>query len=150
MNEVFRPDDVANFASWSDLDRCAHGRHMIDPCFGCPSGRSTGNLYLFDGRRIGTYLDGREIRVHRVAHEEPGLDIGITLSTDEDGTIRLILARDIPPDWRGDWDGRETGQVRIWPGTLAYTRFRDGESLEGWITQIQSWWAEEKRKRPWL
>lgn len=45
----------------SDLDRCEHGRHSIDPCFGCPDGQSTGNLYLEDGQRIGTDHAGQPI-----------------------------------------------------------------------------------------
>jgi hypothetical protein len=32
----------------ADLDRCEHGRHSIDSCFDCPSGRSTGNLFLLN------------------------------------------------------------------------------------------------------
>lgn len=38
---------------WSaaDLDRCEHGRHSIDPCFDCPGGHSTGNLFLIRGDR---------------------------------------------------------------------------------------------------
>jgi hypothetical protein len=43
-------------AQWgeADLDRCEHGRHSIDPCFGCPGGQSLGNKYLLhiiDGER---------------------------------------------------------------------------------------------------
>lgn len=30
----------------SDLDRCVHGRHRVDPCFGCPDGWSAGNHLL--------------------------------------------------------------------------------------------------------
>lgn len=29
-----------------DLDRCEHGRHSVDACWGCPGGRSSGNLFL--------------------------------------------------------------------------------------------------------
>ena len=56
-----------------DLDRCEHGRHSIDPCFGCPGGLSTGNLWLTtpgnipgDRIRIGTTLGGEPIYVQPV------------------------------------------------------------------------------------
>jgi hypothetical protein len=41
-----------------DLDRCQHGRHSADPCFGCPDGQSTGNLLIPPGTLIGTGLHG--------------------------------------------------------------------------------------------
>lgn len=44
-----------------DLDRCEHGRHSIDPCFGCPGGWSLGNQFLEAGQRIGTTLGGEPI-----------------------------------------------------------------------------------------
>lgn len=47
--------------SLADLDRCEHGRHAEDPCFSCPDGWSTGNLFLNDGQRIGTDLYGNPI-----------------------------------------------------------------------------------------
>lgn len=38
----------------SDLDRCKHGRHRGDSCFGCPCGQSMGNLYMpTPGSRVG-------------------------------------------------------------------------------------------------
>lgn len=60
-----------------DLDRCEHGRHSIDPCFGCPDGQSEGNKFLLtrdsseririeDGNvevRIGTTIYGMPIWV---------------------------------------------------------------------------------------
>lgn len=45
------------------LDRCQHGRHSRDRCFDCPDGRSTGNLLLEPGQRIGTTLYGQPITV---------------------------------------------------------------------------------------
>ena len=45
------------------LDRCEHGRHRADPCFSCPDGQSTGNLFLLPGTRIGTNLYGTPIVV---------------------------------------------------------------------------------------
>lgn len=36
-----------------DLDRCAHGRHSAENCFGCPTGQSTGNVLLPAGTVIG-------------------------------------------------------------------------------------------------
>jgi hypothetical protein len=71
--EELRIDADAN-VKWSpeDLDRCDHGRHSIDDCFGCPDGRSTGNMYLslWVGAqrrgvkvRIGTTLGGKPIFV---------------------------------------------------------------------------------------
>lgn len=45
------------------LDRCEHGRHKKDPCFACPGGQSTGNLFLEPGTRIGTTLYGDPIIV---------------------------------------------------------------------------------------
>jgi len=47
----------------SDLDRCVHGRHSIDPCLSCPDGWSTGNPFLQPGQRIGTTLHGEPIVV---------------------------------------------------------------------------------------
>lgn len=52
----------------TDLDRCEHGRHKQDPCFSCPDGQSTGNLYLTNGQRIGTTLRGDPIVVVEVGH----------------------------------------------------------------------------------
>lgn len=46
-----------------DLDRCEHGRHVKDPCFGCPGGWSTGNLLVKPGTMIGHTLYGEPIRV---------------------------------------------------------------------------------------
>jgi hypothetical protein len=46
-----------------DLDRCAHGRHSSDPCFGCPDGVSAGNPHLTPGAVIGYGLDGTPIRM---------------------------------------------------------------------------------------
>jgi hypothetical protein len=47
----------------SDLDRCLHGRHSTDPCWGCPGGQSEGNLFVSEGLRIGTNLYGEPIYV---------------------------------------------------------------------------------------
>lgn len=52
--------------SLSDLDRCLHGRHAIDPCLDCPDGWSMGNGYLVNGQRLGTDLYGRPIMVGHV------------------------------------------------------------------------------------
>lgn len=41
-----------------DLDRCEHGRHSADPCFGCPGGQSTGNLLLPPGTVIAQGVRG--------------------------------------------------------------------------------------------
>lgn len=46
-----------------DLDRCEHGRHSRDQCFGCPSGQSAGNPFLKPGQQIGYFLDGHPIVV---------------------------------------------------------------------------------------
>lgn len=43
------------------LDRCVHGRHRQDKCFGCPRGQSEGNQFLQPGTRIGTTLHGKPI-----------------------------------------------------------------------------------------
>lgn len=56
----------------ADLDRCEHGRHAVDNCFGCPDGWSTGNLFLEDGQRIGTTLYGEAIAVEKVRRHERG------------------------------------------------------------------------------
>lgn len=45
------------------LDRCEHGRHSRDSCDACPGGRSSGNLFLEAGTRIGTTLHGEAIVV---------------------------------------------------------------------------------------
>ena len=47
----------------ADLDRCEHGRHDGDPCFGCPDGVSPGNPHMRPGQVIGYGLDGIEIVV---------------------------------------------------------------------------------------
>lgn len=41
-----------------DLDRCEHGRHSADNCFGCPDGQSTGNLQLPPGTVIAQGVRG--------------------------------------------------------------------------------------------
>lgn len=53
------------------LDRCEHGRHRADPCFSCPNGQSSGNLFLPSGTRIGTSLWGTPIVAP--AQEDRGL-----------------------------------------------------------------------------
>lgn len=59
-----------------DLDRCEHGRHSIDNCFGCPGGWSTGNLFLVNQNepleqvRIGTTLGGDPIYVTPIRSRE--------------------------------------------------------------------------------
>lgn len=59
-----------NEVKWKpeDLDRCAHGRHSIDPCYGCPGGWSTGNQFLIPGRtkprdRIRTHQGVEQVRI---------------------------------------------------------------------------------------
>jgi hypothetical protein len=61
----------------ADLDRCVHGRHSIDDCYGCPGALSTGNLFLASAdreltrgttTRIGTTYDGRAIVVTPIRH----------------------------------------------------------------------------------
>lgn len=58
-------EHVRDLSRWSlsDLDRCEHGRHLADTCWGCPGGWSTGNLCLEPGTLIGHALSGVEIRV---------------------------------------------------------------------------------------
>lgn len=51
--------------SLADLDRCEHGRHAVDPCFSCPDGWSTGNLFLRDGQRIGTNHGGDPVVIEQ-------------------------------------------------------------------------------------
>lgn len=46
-----------------DLDRCQHGRHVVDPCPACPGGHSAGNPCLRPGLVIGHGPDGTLIRV---------------------------------------------------------------------------------------
>jgi hypothetical protein len=49
----------------ADLDRCEHGRHEGDACFGC-GGTSKGNPLLLGTRQIGFTMDGHKIVVpHR-------------------------------------------------------------------------------------
>lgn len=44
----------------SDLDRCKHGRHRIDSCLSCPTGQSTGNLFMPPpGHQVGVDLAGK-------------------------------------------------------------------------------------------
>lgn len=75
--DTYAPGMGKQASKWdaTDLDRCEHGRHSIDNCFGCPDGASTGNLFLLGGRvqsdsnaegcrvRIGTTLYGEAIVV---------------------------------------------------------------------------------------
>lgn len=138
-------------SSLRDLDRCPHGRHLADPCFDCPDGRSTGNPYLFDGRRIGTTLYGEEIRLDRVCRLAPTAGNGVVATVQADGSVWLCIARDVPPEWANtSFDGRETGEVQVWGGMLAHACFPDGDTLLTWLDQTRDWWIEEKRKRPWL
>lgn len=44
----------------ADLDRCPHGRHEGDNCFGC-GGPSVGNPHIRPGDVIGYGLDGVRI-----------------------------------------------------------------------------------------
>ncbi len=46
----------------SDMDRCEHGRHEGDDCFGC-TGPSVGNKFVDKGTRIGTTLSGSPIMI---------------------------------------------------------------------------------------
>lgn len=63
-----------------DLDRCQHGRHAIDPCYGCPGGKSTGNLLIPPNTLIGHTVHGRPIVVpaegdvhhYQAWYREPG------------------------------------------------------------------------------
>lgn len=43
-----------------DLDRCQHGRHEGDDCFGC-AGRSRGNPLVGPSRHVGYTLSGQPI-----------------------------------------------------------------------------------------
>lgn len=36
-----------------ELDRCPHGRHQDDQCYGCPDGISAGNPHMRAGEIIG-------------------------------------------------------------------------------------------------
>jgi dimeric dUTPase (all-alpha-NTP-PPase superfamily) len=45
----------------SDLDRCEHGRHSTDSCYGCPDGKSTGNLKFKPGTVIGRTFTARTV-----------------------------------------------------------------------------------------
>lgn len=56
-----QPDTVRWTAN--DLDRCQHGRHVADACFGCPGGFSAGNIYLDEGSVIGHNIWGQPIVV---------------------------------------------------------------------------------------
>jgi hypothetical protein len=59
----------------ADLDRCEHGRHSIDHCFGCPGGQSTGNVFLLhvlEGKREVRRSHGRvEIRIGTMYSGDP-------------------------------------------------------------------------------
>lgn len=61
----------------SDLDRCEHGRHSVDPCADCPGGWSTGNLYMTmpagsSRRMLGATEDGTVmVRIGTTVHAEP-------------------------------------------------------------------------------
>lgn len=47
----------------SDLDRCEHGRHEDEGCFGCPAGFSVGNPGMRSGQVVGYSIGGRPIRM---------------------------------------------------------------------------------------
>jgi hypothetical protein len=53
----------------ADLDRCEHGRHCGNACFGCPEGVSPGNPHMQPGQVIGYGLDGIEIVVPDRSHK---------------------------------------------------------------------------------
>lgn len=43
----------------SDLDRCRHGRHRREPCYGCPDGLSIGNPHIPQpGKVVGYDITG--------------------------------------------------------------------------------------------
>ena len=63
------------------LDRCIHGRHRADNCYGCPDGWSAGNLFLSPGQRVGTTLYGDPIIV-------PDHDRGRSENWVERGTVK--------------------------------------------------------------
>ena len=46
----------------SDLDRCEHGRHQGDACYGCGA-ESAGNVNVQEGETIGHDIGGREYRM---------------------------------------------------------------------------------------
>jgi len=41
-----------------ELDRCPHGRHQDDPCYGCPEGISAGNPHMRTNEVIGYNRSG--------------------------------------------------------------------------------------------
>lgn len=56
----------------ADLDRCEHGRHSIDHCYGCPNGVSTGNLFLMSGGSAQAAEDGTVgVRIGTTVRGEP-------------------------------------------------------------------------------
>lgn len=65
---------------WSpaDLDRCEHGRHSIDPCWGCADGQSTGNLFLArPDRQGGQWIAGQPVRIGTMLGGQPILVVPI-------------------------------------------------------------------------
>jgi hypothetical protein len=52
-----------------DLDRCKHGRHHLDPCYGCPGDLSQGNQFMPVGSRIGTGINGRPLVMPSRGHK---------------------------------------------------------------------------------
>lgn len=53
--------------SLDDLDRCVHGRHSVDPCYGCPGGQSAGNQCL----TVWLAQPGEDVRIGTGVHGEP-------------------------------------------------------------------------------
>ncbi|AEM88995.1 hypothetical protein [Streptomyces violaceusniger] len=45
------------------LDRCRHGRHVVDPCGSCPNGLSEGNPHLKPGQKVGYDVHGETLYV---------------------------------------------------------------------------------------
>lgn len=88
---------------YADLDRCEHGRHQGDRCFGCPDGESTGNPVAVPGTtpRVVEIGDGR---------------CGVVIAFALDGNLWVLVS----PDSRGPGseEGGRTENV-VWVSAAA-------------------------------
>lgn len=62
----------------SDLDRCEHGRHIKDECYGCPNGNQ-GNPFAGKGFGVSLYGEHYFVAPH-----------GVVTVTAHDGTTRIV------------------------------------------------------------
>ncbi|MFJ4960221.1 hypothetical protein [Streptomyces sp. NPDC088739] len=77
-----------------DFDRCAHGRHSLDPCVACPNGQSTGNTFAPPGRRVATdrFGDGYFVPIREERDDPKSWRSPLPLPGPDDGDTPQVAA----------------------------------------------------------